>query len=153
MSQTKRCPGCKLVKSLNNFHKSKCRKDGHQSTCKSCRVISSAESYRRHPDRYRKSINAWQLKLQRYVFEYLLEHPCVDCGESSPVVLEFDHLRDKEDCVSTMVRNGVSLRRVQSEIEKCEVRCANCHKKVTASRGNNLRLRWLRERAMISSAG
>jgi hypothetical protein len=69
-----------------------------------------------------------------YLLAYLREHPCVDCGESDPVVLEFDHLRDKEFCVG----QGFWDRRWQSvldEIAKCEVVCANCHRRRTARRG------------------
>lgn len=72
---------------------------------------------------------------------YLRDHSCVDCGESDPDVLDFDHLRDKRANVSTLVHNGVSWQLVQAEIEKCEVRCANCHRRRTAQVIGSYRLK------------
>ena len=72
----------------------------------------------------RKSVRDWLLA-------YLLEHPCVDCGEDDPVVLEFDHNRDKEFDIGSAIPKGYSLKRVQAEVDKCEVRCANCHRRKT----------------------
>lgn len=77
-----------------------------------------------------------KVKLKQYVWDFLLGHPCVDCGEADPVVLEFDHvIGDKVKSICDTVRHGWSLTRLQSEIDKCEVRCANCHRRVTANRG------------------
>ncbi len=66
------------------------------------------------------------------LLEYLRGHPCVDCGEVDPVVLQFDHLGDKDQAVSHLVRGAYSWQRVLKEISKCEVRCANCHCRKTA---------------------
>jgi hypothetical protein len=63
----------------------------------------------------------------------------MDCGETDPDVLEFDHLRDKRADISTLVQYGVSWKTVQDEIAKCEVRCANCHRRRTATRGGYYR--------------
>lgn len=64
---------------------------------------------------------------------YLLGHPCVDCGEGDLAVLDFDHVRgDKAGHVPVMCSGGLSWATITREIEKCEVRCANCHRRKTA---------------------
>jgi hypothetical protein len=71
-----------------------------------------------------------------FVSTYLATHPCVDCGEADPVVLEFDHVRgEKRMDVGRMATSvGVGLVTLQAEIDKCEVRCANCHRRKTHQR-------------------
>ena len=60
---------------------------------------------------------------------------CVDCGEDNPIILEFDHVRgEKKSNVSDMGNQSYSIESVQKEIDKCEVRCANCHRIVTYER-------------------
>tara|TARA_R110000824_G_scaffold2102_1_gene10027 strand:+ start:1966 stop:2337 length:372 start_codon:yes stop_codon:yes gene_type:complete len=60
---------------------------------------------------------------------------CVDCGEDNTIVLEFDHVRGvKKNNVSDMANQSYSFRTIQKEIDKCEVRCANCHRIVTHER-------------------
>ena len=72
--------------------------------------------------------------------DYLADHPCVDCGEGDSRVLEFDHLHDKEALVSALAAWGAPRARLETEIARCEVRCANCHRRVTARRAGWSRL-------------
>jgi len=77
-------------------------------------------------------------RLRAHIRNHLLKNPCVDCGEANTVVLEFDHVGEKgtkEFNISDAVRRGLSLKKVEEEIAKCEVRCANCHRKKTYERG------------------
>ena len=57
---------------------------------------------------------------------------CIDCGETNPLLLDFDHLRDKRANVSQLVQSGFSWATIAAEIDKCVVRCANCHARKTA---------------------
>ena len=68
------------------------------------------------------------------LYAYLLSHPCIDCGESDPIVLQFDHVRGKKLYNISQAVCGSKLRwqTVLSEIAKCDVRCANCHTRKTA---------------------
>lgn len=75
---------------------------------------------------------------KEFVLAYLLENPCVDCGEQDPIVLEFDHRPgvEKKYEIGDVFRRCLSIETIAREIEKCDVRCANCHRRRTyASRG------------------
>ena len=62
---------------------------------------------------------------RRHVFEYLSTHPCVDCGETDIVVLDFDHQGDKTEEINAMIAAGKPWALILAEIEKCEVVCSN----------------------------
>jgi hypothetical protein len=55
----------------------------------------------------------------------------VDCGLNEISVLDFDHVGKKRANVVSLAREGCSLERLIEEIEQCEVRCANCHRRRT----------------------
>lgn len=97
------------------------------------------EYARRHYERNREAMisRAAQAKeasrnaVRAYILDHLRLNPCVDCGEPDPVVLEFDHRGDKDFAIGDAVRRALSLKRVVAEIAKCDVRCANCHRRKT----------------------
>jgi hypothetical protein len=66
-----------------------------------------------------------------HIHEYLRQHPCAICGEDDPVVLDFDHTRDKLREVTVIAMLG-GWSDLLAEIEKCRVLCANCHRRHTA---------------------
>ena len=55
-----------------------------------------------------------------------MTHPCSQCGETDPRVLEFHHEGNKEAEVSRLMGRGASLDALRAEIAKCVVLCANC---------------------------
>jgi hypothetical protein len=88
----------------------------------------------KNPEDRRRAHNEYIAAKRMKVFMYLLEHPCVDCGEPDPLVLDFDH-RDpskKHRGVAQMMSGTTSWAKIQEEIQKCDVRCANCHRRRTA---------------------
>ena len=68
-----------------------------------------------------------------YLIEFFRTRPCVDCGETDALVLEFDHLGHKNFGIA----QGLPNRKWQAlldEIAACDVVCANCHRRRTAVR-------------------
>ncbi len=118
-----------------------------QDQCKACRKVTDRQTYLRRSEEQRERYRQWnRLNMERNVrltYEYLLEHPCVDCGEADPIVLEFDHVSgEKRGNIGDMIGSGRTWKRLLIEIEKCEVRCANCHRRVTARRAGTKRHLW-----------
>ena len=74
----------------------------------------------------------YRARNRKRIVEYLLGHPCVDCGEEDVRVLDFDHIHEsKAFNISEFVGRGGSWQRIEAEIAKCVVRCANCHRRKT----------------------
>jgi hypothetical protein len=68
----------------------------------------------------------------RLVLERLANATCLDCGEADALVLQFDHRGEKIHDIGWFVSSGSPARRVADELDKCDVRCANCHRRRTA---------------------
>jgi hypothetical protein len=143
----KTCIKCDTEKLLDEFA-FKCKAKGtRHSYCKLCFRKVRTDHYQQNKQETLRRIRTRnaevRAKNQRLLHEYLLKHPCVDCGEPDPVVLEFDHIQgDKIKAVSVLLRESWSWQSILAEIQKCEVRCANCHRRVTARRGNHYRSQW-----------
>ena len=87
------------------------------------------------PESLKTALNRAQYKLQverarLFIQEYKAEHPCVGCGGSFHFsAMDFDHLEDdKEFNIAEGVGRGYSVRKLKSEMAKCELVCSNCHR-------------------------
>jgi hypothetical protein len=116
-----------------------------QYICRDCQNEYVRAHYRANRAAYIEKArvrNTEQIRINaEFMIAFLEDHPCVDCGESDIIVLEFDHLRDKVADVSVLARGGYSIETIQKEIDKCEVVCANCHRRRTAKRAGTYRYR------------
>lgn len=61
---------------------------------------------------------------------------CIDCGYAAHAeALQFDHIENnKKANVSDLIRSDYSWDTIKKEIDKCVIRCANCHAVITAVR-------------------
>ena len=68
-------------------------------------------------------------RVQRYI-DGQKRCPCVDCGgRFPPFLMDFDHVRGTKVTILAKLRSGrASLSKIEAEIAKCEVVCANCHR-------------------------
>lgn len=140
--QGRRCARCGEVKPLGDFAGGLRRSGKVDIYCKPCRSAYGKEHYAANRQRYidleAKRKRARVQKRMRYLLDYFQANPCVDCGEGDPLVLEFDHVRAKcfDICRGLPERNWESI---LEEIAKCEVVCANCHRRRTAKRAGTMR--------------
>jgi DNA-directed RNA polymerase subunit M/transcription elongation factor TFIIS len=134
------CSRCKTILELKHFSKNSRYADGVALYCKFCYKNMNAKRYKENKEAFRQRNKTRDSTVKEqsrlYVWNYLLSHPCVDCGESDPIVLDFDHIEtNKIKSISNLIGDGHSLHNIIIEIAKCEVRCANCHRRITAARG------------------
>ena len=138
MSQVRTCTRCKQPKSYpDEFAKRKNVAGGYitRGHCQGCQRAAQRTTTQKYRERYTIARRAGAKRLYRenmqHVVDYLREHPCVDCGETDWQILQFDHVRGmKSFGIATALshRNWVHIAK---EIEKCDVRCANCHQRKT----------------------
>jgi hypothetical protein len=131
----KRCPKCEQTLPMNKFHRANRRT---ASYCKACMSLYCHKHYMKNADehnaRRREAGKKYRIRNRNYLVDHLRTHPCIDCGETDPVVLEFDHIEreNKKYSLSYLSRTGCPLEQLKLEMSKCVVRCVHCHRRRTA---------------------
>jgi hypothetical protein len=142
-SATRTCGKCQKAKPLSEFAWRRTSKGQFDNYCRPCRANYKREHYLNNKQRYVDNAAIRRRRIlderTRLLVEFLKGHPCVECGETDPIVLEFDHRSNKSFDVAYGIRN-CNWDAVLAEIAKCDVVCANCHRRRTAQRRGYLRL-------------
>lgn len=144
---TKHCTTCDTIRSVDEFHKNKRRKDGLQSWCKLCsqewrdkpenkhRMYNNARRHRRGEATTIERTEC--INKGREVKVKLIESlggACFDCGYPLGYASVFDfHHRDpnqKNFNISEKLREGKRdiSQELWDEVKKCDLLCSNCHR-------------------------
>lgn len=145
-SDVRSCSTCGRQQPITEFALKNPRRGTRNTKCKSCQRRYSKEHYLLHRDTYlakaRRQRVTGRDRFAAVLLDYFSEHPCIDCGAAEPVILEFDH-RDGEAKIATInaLMRSLNWAGLLTEIPKCDVRCANCHRRRTARQFGWSRLR------------
>jgi hypothetical protein len=136
--ETRICAGCGEAKPLTDFNFRHKQKGTRHKRCRECTREQVRMHYQAHHGYYvvkaKKRTIRVHAEHRQWLQNYLETHPCVDCGESDQRCLDFDHVRGKKRKNISLMVGYFTLEAIQAEVSKCEVRCANCHRKRTAER-------------------
>jgi hypothetical protein len=127
------CNKCGLPKEDKEFVFKRKEKNERRNTCRGCCKEYGKLHYQENKDKYirraRKFNDGQVVKNHQLMLGFLKSKRCLDCGNDDVRVLEFDHKEglDKRGNVGNMLHR-YSWKTVLKEIEKCDIRCANCHR-------------------------
>jgi len=138
MQRIKKCYKCKKNIPITGFNRNKARKDSLQTSCKNCQRKLSRNYYELNKKRCIEviGINKRRRALENYIeiVTRYLNVPCVDCKTVyHPASMVFDHRAGsvkniyRNQGVNYLIRDGYSKKAIKEEIDKCDVRCQNCH--------------------------
>lgn len=141
------CTKCLLPQEESEFSFKNKAKNLKHKICNSCQREYKNKSYHKHykenKEKFRTRNMAQKERNKKNFLEYLQDKCCIDCGEDDIIVLDFDHIdsNNKEFIISKFVTGGYSWKRIEKEIAKCEIRCANCHRRRTAKQFGYYKIR------------
>lgn len=142
----RRCSRCKQEKPFEAFNFKIKQLGLRQYTCRDCTRLQIRNHYISNRIYYlnkaKKRNSKLRQKAYKYIGEFLSTHGCVDCGEKDILVLEFDHKdRAKKSFeINKILRARLTFKKLIEEISKCDVRCANCHRRKTERENKSWRL-------------
>lgn len=129
-----KCKTCNITKQPTDFAWRNKKNNKKATQCRQCKAVYDHNDWFGGPRKAQMRSRSKYYRNMDYTRDFLMTHPCVDCGESNPGVLDFDHIdrSKKRQTVSDMCRRLVSIETLQEEMDKCEIRCACCHRIKTA---------------------
>lgn len=126
----KECKDCGEIQDFTAFPKDRTTKDGYRPYCRECNRKKDRQRYHNNPDKYKAMHDdrAAEIRIELYCLKASIG--CARCPETDPRALDFHHKdpTNKRDQVPTIWhRYGKTA--ALDEASKCEVLCANCHRK------------------------
>lgn len=130
--ETKICKKCGKELPIEQFELEHTQKygDRRRGTCRFCRAEYRKNWRKNNPELYHAQAIRHQNRQTEWL--YLIKKPCVVCGESSPICIDFHHIDPKEKDFTIGKFRGRNKKWLKQEILKCVCLCANCHRKVHA---------------------
>lgn len=135
------CNKCKISKLETDFLFRNKEKGIRKTICSSCSKEYSKYHYKHNKSKYLESAKKCNTNKRQHnrkkMLEYLKDKCCVDCGNTDIRVFDFDHKdRSNKKYIIGFILNRYKWESVLQEIEKCEIRCANCHRIKTCKQFN-----------------
>jgi len=136
--EAKICNKCKNELEIKFFQFKNKKENKRHTICSICQKQYKNKWYKNNhkinKNKFIERTKKNKEKKQQKLYEYLKDKSCIDCGENNILTLEFDHInpKDKIGNIGRMASQGLSWEKILYEINKCEIRCANCHRIKTA---------------------
>lgn len=127
------CSKCNIEKDINDFAYKNKSKNIRHSRCRKCQSESDKQLYLNNSirrEKIRTNTNLAIKKAKIFVRRVKQRFGCKNCGDKRYYVLDFHHLHGKDNEISTLSRQGVTIQRLKDEIRKCTILCSNCHREV-----------------------
>lgn len=137
------CSTCKEEKDYNSFHVLKKGESKLRASCKKCNGKRCQDWHNKNKEqvnvRSKKNREARNELARAFIINHFKQNPCAECGDKNLMVLEFDHLGDKEFTIAKLLQSSALVSTIKKEVEKCEVVCASCHRIRTYTRNKSYR--------------
>jgi len=133
------CKKCGKWKDSTCFNKVETRKRGFHVWCKECLREYDHERHQSQRPKILQQKKARREKIQEWLKENKKPLCCSKCSENDPVCMDFHHIdeSEKDFNIGEAITKGYSIKRIETEMKKCVVLCANCHRKEHAKQTAN----------------
>ena len=142
------CIVCQQTKDIKAFRFRDKATGRRQRACEACvaagRRSRAAATRRGDGSRAADGARERTRTLRAQVWRYLAQHPCVDCGETDPLVLAFERVESdsRRKAIAQLVQQASSWAAILDEIRRCDIRCANCQRRRAAAQFGWARLQF-----------
>ena len=122
------CSLCKKEKEDDEFNKNGTKL---QCRCRACNSDYLKEHYKNNKGMYKNNRKIRKSRTRLWYIDFKNDLQCERCSETHIACLEFHHKDDdKLFNISTSAGQGFSKKKILEEMEKCNILCSNCHRKL-----------------------
>lgn len=128
----KTCSSCSLEKADDLFPWRNKAEGIRQHNCKECYRVIRKRNYQKHKQKSIADVMVRKRGIRDWVTAFKSNLKCTTCPENDPCAIDFHHLdpSGKDFSIADAWNRGLSIPRIESELEKCVPVCKNCHAKI-----------------------